>query len=410
MTTEKIDRNQTAGLPDHIRMTAAGRLVLTGGAHDVLPTFDGSRPLAADAVAVFRTNHEARRDWCKARGITFSQWIFPDPLVLATDDTAAASDVDDSDWIDVSQIKSLYLTAFQDPADDADIHYPISLLRGASERQRLTDSHYSPVGNLHVAAHVAKVVTGTADPDHIATRLGTAHRAMIVGDLGLQCSPNRQEEVLALAKPTQITVTTNGLGAGNNGTIILIENSLPTGAGTLLIFGDSFFGVMLTEMARYWDRIVFARTPHFHYEIITAVGPTAIVMGMAERYIGSQWLDSRRPHALAFPLIKGRPQTPSVGFAVMWSRFFDQAQLSRIQDESRPEKIGPAASAATLSAAQIEEQTAFALWKLREGDASGLAAAARSAMWNAARPAYMKEASILLHTMGTRGLQVSGRA
>lgn len=185
--------------------------------------------------------------------------------------------------VDFSEARSVYQRQFQTAGDDADIYYPLHLLRNHPERQTCTDSHYSAIGNLHLAAHVVETATGVRDPAHVASREAAARKAKIIGDLGLQCIPQRQEELLILPPPKQAKTASNGLVAGNNGSIDLVENTTQVGTGTLLIFGDSFFRIMLKELAHYWDRIIYVRTQHFHYELVAAARPTAIVMGMAER-------------------------------------------------------------------------------------------------------------------------------
>ena len=406
MTSEKIESARTDGLPDHIRMTSAGRLVLTGGAHNVAHLFSGKHVPAPSAVAAFRANHLARRKWCAARRIRFSQWVFPDAIVLAglADDDGMTP----THGLDLSQVRSIYETHFRFAGDVADVHYPLELLQHHPERQTLTDSHYSDLGNLHLAAEVARIMHGSQDLEHVAARAALARPAEITGDLGVQCTPQRREDRLRLPPPEQRLIASNGLAAGNNGIIFLLENKVPSGTGTVLIFGDSFFRCLLDELIAYWDAIVFVRSSYFHYELVAAVQPAAILTGMAERYIAAQVPDDRRPHVLALPLNAGRAQSPDPGFSQMWTRLIDQPALARMQEDALP-VTGTAPRPGTgMTETQILEQTAFALWRMREGDASGLEGAARSALWVKARQGYLDEARVLLDIMIARGLRISG--
>lgn len=421
MIRETIDPARTDGLPDHVGMTSAGRLVLTGGAHNVAHLFTGQRAAAPAAVAAFRANHLARRAWCAAWGIRFSQWVFPDAIVLA-----GLADVDakgpggtaPGQGLDLSQVRSVYLTQFRFDGDAADVHYPLALLQDHPERQTLTDSHYGDLGNLHLAAEVVRVMQDRHDPAHlsahVASRAALAQPAEITGDLGLQCTPQRSETRLRLPPPDRRLIASNGLAAGNNGIIYLLENKVPPGTGTLLIFGDSFFRCLLDELIPFWDAIVFVRSTHFHYELVQAVRPAAILTGMAERYIAAQVPDEGRPHLLALPLIAGRAQSPDPGFAPMWTRLIDQTALAQVPGAALPATapvtvlVTAGGTGAGMTATQILEQTAFALWRMREGDSCGLEGAARSALWARARPGYLEEARVLLDIMGARGLQISG--
>ncbi|MCF7702150.1 hypothetical protein [Loktanella sp. M215] len=90
----------------------------------------------------------------------------------------------------------------------------------------------------------------------------------------------------------------------------------------------------------------------------------------------------------------------------------DQTASARTQDALPAASATPAPApaprpATDAGAAKVTEQTAFALWRMREGDASGLQGAALSAMWAAARPGYLREATTLLATMTARGLRIS---
>ena len=409
MMSEKIDPTRTDGLPDHVGMTSAGRLVLIGGAHNVAYLFTGLRTPTPAAIAAFRENHLARRRWCAASGIRFSQWVFPDAIVLAgLSNDAGTGGPMAAHGVDLSQVRSVYETHFRFAGDVADIHYPLELLQHYPERQTLTDSHYSDLGNLYLAADVARIMQDREDPEHVAARAALARPARITGDLGVQCTPQRHEDRLCLPPPEGRLIASNGLAAGNNGIIFLLENKVPPGTGTLLIFGDSFFRYLLDELITYWDAIIFVRSSHFHYELVAAVRPTAILTGMAERYIAAQVPDDRRPHVLALPLNAGRAQSPDLGFAQMWTRLVDQTALAQMPVAAPPTAGMAAGPGAKMTASQIIEQTAFALWRMREGDTSGLEGAARSALWAKARQGYLGEAQILLDIMGARGLQIFG--
>ncbi|MCF7702148.1 hypothetical protein [Loktanella sp. M215] len=103
--------------------------------------------------------------------------------------------------LDLSQVRSVYETSFRFDGDTADVHYPIGLLQDHPDRQTLTDSHYSDLGHLHLAAEVARVMLGRQEPEHVAARVASARTATVVGDLGVQCVPQRHEKRMRLPAP-----------------------------------------------------------------------------------------------------------------------------------------------------------------------------------------------------------------
>jgi hypothetical protein len=99
---------------------------------------------------------------------------------------------------------------------------------------------------------------------------------------------------------------------------------------TLLIFGDSFFRVMLNQLAWGFRRVVFCRSAYFHSELVDAVKPDVIFGGAAERYLADVAPDDVRPHFLAYTLLAGRKMAPEPGFAELFAKFFDQASLTGV--------------------------------------------------------------------------------
>lgn len=93
----------------------------------------------------------------------------------------------------------------------------------------------------------------------------------------------------------------------------------------------------------------------------------------------------------------------------MWSRLVDQVQLSHVADEACTAEMRAPQPASSMATSQIEENTAFSLWQLREGNASDLVGEARTAQWLEARPQYQAEASILLRMMDRCGLRVGAK-
>ena len=318
-----------AGIPDDIRLTPEGRLILVGGQHAVGARFADPDGIDAATVDRFHANHAARRDWCARRGIAFGQWVFPDPIVYAPGDLPGIGP-------GIGPVRSLFEARFAPATAMPDLHYPIDLIAPHPDRQMRTDTHYSGLGRLHLAAAVAERTAGFETAGNLRHRGAKAVARTVTGDLGARCDPPRSERSVLVPPPRGLRCTANGLGAGNLGIIQLVTNPHAKRRRKLLIFGDSFLRSMLLDLACFWSEIVFLRTPHFHYEMVDAVAPDAIVMGMAERYLHDVAPDADRPHMLAYPLVKGRTVKPRPDFAELWGRLVDQAALARTAAEAAP--------------------------------------------------------------------------
>ena len=378
-------------IPENIIQTPAGRLILVGGAHGVSDMFAGKRKPSPSSIIAFHDNIESRADLCKRRGVGYRHYVMPDPLVLANQE------------MDHGNIWTSYFERYFQNVNN-NVVYPASLLAGKPERQRLTDTHYSPTGSAHIAADIAARMIGCDASSILDAALATGEDATLSGDLAVQCDPVPKETVVALAQIDQLRHATNGLAAGNFGIIDLAISPLAASDRTLLIFGDSFFRSMVPELSRYWRKIVFVRTPYVHVRMIDAVAPHDILTGGAERYLSQVTLDADAPDFLAMPLIAERGTQPTKNFAALFGELIDVKRLNgNAAPMASPRQSWPSADCGP----EIEEQLAFALWLQRDAGASSLKGEDRAIAWLKVRAEWRVASAELLSHMHRRGLRVS---
>jgi hypothetical protein len=378
--------------PSKIEVLADGGLLLLGGAHHVADLFLGNIIPPSSALFSFNQNIMNRIEFCRSREIQYQHYVFPDPLVVAT-----------QAGISSKKYESTYIKYFQDKKTADIIVYPIHNLIKSRGMMLKTDTHYSPVANAHIAAEVARQIANINTDQILSEALSDFVEEEYCGDLGVQCEPKQFEIVRRLRKINGLSWETNGLSAGNSGIIDLAISPESATSRKLLIFGDSFFRGMLTELSRYWREIVFLRTPYFHTDFVNSFGPDDIITGMAERYLDSVKLDSSAPNFLALPLMSGRPTNPSSNFGTIFSKLIDARKLNvLVKDSSADIVYWPD----EIQGSNIEEQLAFSFWFVREGRKSGRAGKALSEIWSSSRDAYRKEAEETLIVMRRRGLWV----
>lgn len=307
-------------ITEDIYRSGDGYLFLTGGHHQVADYMSGrARPTPA-SVAAFFANQAARRDWCRAAGIQYSMWIFPDKLHALREQVP-----------ELGSLRSLYLSRYrEDPgwAEDMPVFYPDDIFDRQTRLFTVGDTHYAPRGEIEVTTRILDTVKRGLGAEFRAEALAAmTGRRKQVGDLGKKLPEPLVEKVKCLKAPLRpFQQVKNGI-PGNNGTLILIDSPEARIDRTLLIFGDSFFRVMLEHLAWAFRRIVFCRTPFFHYELVRAVRPDVILGGAAERYMADCQPDASRPHFLSYSLLAGRPMKPERGFDELFARYFDQSEL-----------------------------------------------------------------------------------
>lgn len=377
-------------IPKNIRQIKSGRLVLTGGLHGVADMFRGKNPPSNLSISKFKKNIETRAARCKQVGVGYRHYVFPDPLTFAAPEMQ-----NPKAW------RSYYKTYYGHNAHK-DVRYPLSLLEGAPDLQLQTDTHYSHKGYARIAAEIADDLLGYNSEKILSDALSTAKDAEYIGDLGCQCDPEISKTTQHLSRPKGLRYGTNGLEAGNTGILDLLQNDEAVTDKTLLIFGDSFFRGMQSELARYWKRIVFCRTPYMHMRIMDAVAPDHLLTGMAERYLSSVVDDHQAPDFMSMPLVVGRATSPSPGFADLFNELFNQSIL-----EAAPLHTAQVSKAPAKDAQTCEEHMAFEMWMIREGRELKLSGDELSQAWSAAQPAARAEVQKILARLHERGIRLA---
>ncbi len=192
----------------------------------------------------------------------------------------------------------------------------------------MTDSHYTPVANMHLAADVAER-TLHIDASKVLADLTSSMgpEREYVGTWCVQCTPKISEIRRSPMAHPQITSAANGVQAGNMGIMHLISSPKSITPRTQMIFGDSFFRSLLTELARYWRKIVFCRTRSF---IRNDGGGQAgrRSVRLAERYFASTRPDTERPHFSCLSADAWPKHRSDAMFATLWDEMIDANALA----------------------------------------------------------------------------------
>lgn len=295
---------------------AEGHLFLVGGHHDVRDYFTGVRTPGAESVTAFGANAVARREYCARAGVRYAAIVFPEKL-------AALSALVDF------PVRSLLRDVYGQGADPAALPlYPIAALAEPKCWKR-TDTHLSHGGTLRVL----ELLLADAFPaDWPGFRVHLRDHIRVhgfSGDLGRKLTPPQREKAKSYVAPDTVSIESNGVKGANDGVMFIVRNPASVSERRLLIFGDSFFRMILPQLAYFFRDIVFCRSRFFHAELVDAVAPDTVFVGCAERYLADCVGDDERPHFLAIPLLKGKASSPTPGFAAAFARNVDRGRLVR---------------------------------------------------------------------------------
>jgi len=379
-------------IPKTVTEDSTGRLFLVGDERSVSDMFSGQQPPSQQTISNFHSNIEARADLCLERRLNYAHYVMPDPLVFYPEMESPER-----------QYMSYYRQYFERSGDGSVIKYPLNDIRPYPDRQLKTDTHYSPLGYLHIAAKVASEMLELDTSAAIDDAVSNAVSKTYSGDLAVQCDPVPVETVLKPKQVAGLVYGSNGLEAGNTGIIDIVSSPNAMTERRLLIFGDSFFHGMLSELARYWGEIFFISTPFLHTRFVDAVAPDDVLSGMAERYLSKVSSDLDAPDPLSMPLTAGRKTSPTSGFGELFSKFVDVKRLN--QSSKAPEaqfEFWPSAS----SSSKIEETIGLILWMRQVGRNSGLTGQELSDAWADALPHWRLEADNLLSGLQKHHLQI----
>ena len=301
---------------DDVYEGGEGQLFLIGGHHDVRELFTGDRTPTMASISAFRENAAGRMVFCHRAGLRYASIVFPEKLAALR--ALVPFPVR-------SLVRDVYL-----PGSGADAHawplYPLDRLRKPRFWLR-TDTHLSQAGALQVLESLLADSAGeawTAFRQHVQENL---HTDTFTGDLGRKLTPPAREKLKSYTSPETLQIESNGTNGANDGVMFIAVNEASTFNRRLLIFGDSFFRLILPELSYFFREIVLCRSRFFHYELVDAVQPDTVYFGCAERYLSDCVPDADRPHFFTIPFVKGKASRPTAGFAGAFSRVFRREAL-----------------------------------------------------------------------------------
>lgn len=289
-----IKKNDFAGylednfqLANDVLVSRNGIAYLIGGHHSVLEFVTGKNKPPVESVLNFWDNIKRRNAFSGQKNIEYSHVIFPDKQSVL-----------DYEF----PIRPLYRLGehyFRNVDDDLKnkVIYPINELKELGNAYLPLDTHLSDFGSLKVLELLLKSVgiNATDTVKHISSCINKKQKW--AGDLGGKLTPKMYQEGMIL-NPDWRYEQFKSPGGFNDGMVDIIISPDALLNETILLFGDSFFRMMLKHFSAIFKKVICLRTRFYHKEMIELVKPGYIFTGNAERYLSNVTSD-KEAHAFS---------------------------------------------------------------------------------------------------------------
>jgi hypothetical protein len=328
-------------IQNDVLLTESNIAFLIGGNHSVLDFITGKKKPTPASFLNFQNNVATRAHIAKLCRCKYLHVIFPDKQSVLTEEFPIKKTV---------RLGDLYTRMiFGSPLEKL-VLFPAYNLKATKEKncyQKL-DTHLSDYGSLIVLKNILKKIDEPANDALEELETLIVHPKVSHGDLGGKLTPKAVQESIHLKTNWNYRHFSSN-GSFNNGQIDIYFSPDAPIKKKLLIFGDSFYRLMLVHFSRVFSEIVFLRTPYLHAEMVQLIKPDIILTGNSERYLADVSPDSNAPAFQMYSYSHNSTSKPSGNFinafrtvtsptAISSKKYVDQVFNEHLQSKMM---IGP---------------------------------------------------------------------
>ncbi len=278
-----------------VLVTSRGMAFLIAGGHRVLDYITGKATPTAQSLANFEANIAGRAQLAARIGAPYLHVIFPDKQSVLREEFPVRP---------LNSLGETYLAAL-DPALRGAVLFPAERLReDCAEPYCPLDTHLTDHGSLTVLREMLARLGVAAEPALDAIEARITRDLISTGDLGSKLTPPRKQSMKKLV-PGWPYRGFHGFTAANDGAVDIVISPEAPVQKTVLIFGDSFFRLMLAHLSGVFGRVVCLRTRFLHPEMVELIRPDLLLSGNAERYLSAVTADTEAHGFALYPLLKG---------------------------------------------------------------------------------------------------------
>ncbi|MCI0910751.1 hypothetical protein [Pseudomonas putida] len=270
-----------------VLLTTCGLAYLIGGNHTVLDYITEKTTPTIESFENFKLNISRRAYISSLAKCKYLHVIFPDKQSVLASEFPIET---------MSRLGDKYVEFLRKDGLQGLVLYPADFLNetlGRLSYDKL-DTHLSDSGTLVVLARILDII-GLAAPVALREIQECINlKTKTTGDLGNKFSPPLYQESIRI-NPHWNHTKFNSNGTSNNGQIDIYFSPEATTDKKILIFGDSFFRLMLPHLSKIFQQVVFLRTPYYHAEMVELIRPDIVLTGNAERYLANVASDINAP-------------------------------------------------------------------------------------------------------------------
>ena len=285
-----------------------GVAFLIGGNHSVLKYASGYLKPSEQSLKNFSSNMGIRKKLTDKSSISFSHVIFPDKHSVLDGAFPLRP---------VKRLGDYYLSALS-PSARKSVIYPVDILKNEENAFWPLDTHLTDHGSLTVLRAMLESVGVQAEDAlaHVEKRINRP--VNWTGDLGSKFIPPLRQDGILLNPDWTVEVFRSNVGF-NDGLIDILLNPGAAHDCTVLLFGDSFFRMMLQHLSAVFSRVICLRTRFMHPELLPLVKPDIVFTGNAERYLSHVVSDDDAHSFFLYPHMRsGIDVKMEEGFLEAW--------------------------------------------------------------------------------------------
>ncbi|MGJ8625861.1 MAG: hypothetical protein ACSHXB_02780 [Sulfitobacter sp.] len=284
-------------IENEVLLTDDGIAFLAGGSHRIMDYIQGTVEPNQDSIAAFWANIRARATFSRMASAKYAHVIFPDKQTILSDQFPIRPFV---------CLGNTYMK--QAPEQEREkVIYPVDTLKAYHNSFYPLDTHMTDEGSLVVLGEMLKSV-GVDAADTLAGMANQiTQKETTFGDLGSKLNPQRTQDVLKLRRAWPHKGF-HGFTGRNDGMVDILLNPEAPVKKTVLLFGDSFFRMMLPHLNAVFSRVICMRTRFYHQDVVRLVTPDIIFTGNVERYLSNVTPDREAHPFFLYSLAPGAEQ------------------------------------------------------------------------------------------------------
>lgn len=280
-------KNEPYTIHNDVLLTESGTAFLIGGNHSVLNYLTEKLKPTASSFENFKNNISRRSYFAHLGKAKYLHVIFPDKQSILQEEFPIRNTI---------KLGEKYIQHLGSSPFKKFILYPTIQLRKPNiyNNYQQLDTHLSDHGSLVVLEEILKTIDELAPEALADLKQSIVIKKKNHGDLGEKFTPKLLQESMHL-KPVWNYRHYSSNGSFNNGQIDIYLNPKASIPKKVLIFGDSFYRLMLPHLSRVFREVIFLRTPYVHNEMVILIKPDIILSGNAERYLADVASDLNAP-------------------------------------------------------------------------------------------------------------------